>query len=324
MRLILNLALAAVALTQSQGGFPVIGKKTVVQFLSAKESQPLITAQDDFVKRLSPFDRAARLKVGRPVSEAEYLAFVGKNVRDWTEPEIQKLRAVIDEIPSLPVEFPFPPAIQLIKTTGVEEGNAAYTRGTAIMIPVELLAKPPPDLKKLVCHEMFHILSRANPALREKLYSVIGFTECEEIELPPELASRKITNPDAPRNDHFIQLKIGDESFLAVPVLFSTSEQYDEKRGGEFFAYLKFQFLVVEKTSQPGRLKAVSRTGSPRLVEARAVTGFFERIGRNTDYIIHPEEILADNFALLVLGGEKVASPEILEKMKTILFPKVK
>lgn len=42
-------------------------------------------------------------------------------------------------------------------------------------------------------------------------------------------------------------------------------------------------------------------------------------MGRNTGYIIHPEEILADNFKLLATGAENVPSPQILEKMRVIL-----
>jgi hypothetical protein len=158
--------------------------------------------------------------------------------------------------------------------------------------------------------------------LREKLYTVIGFTACDEVELPPELAARKITNPDAPRNDHFIRLQIEGQTCLALPVLLSSAETYDVNRGGEFFNYLTFQFLVMEATATPRRFKVAQQNGAPRLVGIKAVTGFFEQVGRNTDYIIHPEEILADNFALLVLGGEKIATPEILEKMKKVLFAK--
>jgi hypothetical protein len=44
-----------------------------------------------------------------------------------------------------------------------------------------------------------------------------------------------------------------------------------------------------------------------------------EQVGRNTQYIIHPEEILADNFALLVLGESKIPTPEILQKMREVL-----
>ena len=47
-----------------------------------------------------------------------------------------------------------------------------------------------------------------------------------------------------------------------------------------------------------------------------------EQVGNNTDYIIHPEEILADNFALLVLGEHNMPSPEIPQKMREILLRK--
>ena len=324
MRLMLALTIATVASARAAAGPVAIGKKTVVQFLPAKESRTVVTTRDDFVARLSPFDRAARLKVAEPVSEERYLAFLGDNVRDWTEAEIQKLRTIIEAFPSRLGDLPFPAAIQLIKTTGAEEGNAAYTRGAAIMLPTAELSKSPAELKRLVSHELFHVLSRGNPELREKLYAIIGFTGCEEIELPPELARRKITNPDAPRNDHFIRLQIDGARRAAVPILLSRSDAYDPKRGGEFFAYLQFQFLVMEETENPRRLKVAHRDGAPWLVQPQSVTGFFEQVGRNTDYIIHPEEILADNFALLILGAQTTASPEIQEKMKTVLFPKAK
>jgi hypothetical protein len=45
-------------------------------------------------------------------------------------------------------------------------------------------------------------------------------------------------------------------------------------------------------------------------------------VGRNTDYIIHPEEILAENFALLVLGAGNVPSPEVLTRMREALAKK--
>jgi hypothetical protein len=317
-----RVALCALLLTGASVAFAGqvrIGKRTVIRFLPANESRAVITTPDDFVKRLSPFDRAARLKVATPVSEEQYLAFVGNNVRDWTDKEVEQLGALITELPPILRELPFPAAIQLIKTSGAEEGNAAYTRGTSIFLPASDLSKSPADLKKLLCHELFHILSRGDPELREKLYAIIGFAPCDEVALPPELASRKITNPDAPRNDHLIRLKVDGESCFAVPILFSSTETYDANRGGEFFAYLTFKFLVMEQTATPRHFEVAQQNGSPRLAGIQAVTGFFEQVGRNTNYIIHPEEILADNFALLVLGEEKIASPEIVGKMKKVL-----
>ncbi|MBA3352741.1 MAG: DUF4157 domain-containing protein [Blastocatellia bacterium] len=297
-----------------------------VHFASQTEGRQLLVGKDDFIRRLSPFDRSARMKVDRSVSEDEFLEFIGRNVVDWTKEEMQTVQDALDAIQPLVRDMPlsFPPIIQIIKTTGAEEGNAAYTRGTAIVFPTSQLVKDRKDLKKLICHELFHVLSRQNSELREKLYGVIGFKECDEIKLPPEIERRKITNPDAPRNNHFIRLKIDGDEHFAVPILLSSADRYDVKRGGEFFEYLQFHLLVLQKGGDSENLQAASENGSPRLVGLQRVSGFMEQVGRNTDYIIHPEEILAENFALLVLNEHGVRSPEILQKMREVLMRKAK
>jgi len=298
--------------------------KTTMHFASQSEGRQMLVAKDDFIQRLSPFDRSARMKTDKAVSEGEFLEFIGKNVVDWTKEETQAVQAAIEAMQPLFRDLPLslPPTVQLIKTTGAEEGNAAYTRSTAIVLPKSELGKSQQQLQQLICHELFHILSRQNPGLREELYGIIGFTKCNEVKLPPELERRKITNPDAPRNDHFIRLQIDGHESLAVPVLLSSVETYDLKRGGEFFAYLQFQFLVVEKDRGSANLRAVAEGSSPKLVGMEVVSGFMEQVGKNTEYIIHPEEILADNFALLVLDTHAVASPEILRKMREVLLRK--
>lgn len=297
---------------------------TKVHFASQSEGRKILTEKDEFILRLSPFDRSARMKTDKAVSEVEFLEFVGRNVVDWTEEEMQTVQAAVEAIEPLlrDLRLSLPPIVQLIKSTGAEEGNAAYTRGAAIVLPKGNLGQSQGDLQKLICHELFHVLSRQSPELREKLYGIIGFTKCNEIDLSPELKRRKLTNPDAPRNDHFIRLQIDGHESLAVPILLSSVETYDIKRGGEFFAYLQFQFLLVKKEGGSGNLKAVSEGSSPKLVGMERVSGFMEQVGKNTDYIIHPEEILAENFALLLLNKHDVASPEILRKMREILMRK--
>ena len=56
-----------------------------------------------------------------------------------------------------------------------------------------------------------------------------------------------------------------------------------------------------------------------KLIGLQQASDFFEQVGKNTAYIIHPEEILADNFALLVLQERNVPSPEIIRKLEEIL-----
>jgi len=64
-------------------------------------------------------------------------------------------------------------------------------------------------------------------------------------------------------------------------------------------------------------MRPALREGEPVLLAVSAVSGFSEQVGRNTGYIIHPEEILADNFALMVTG-RSAESPEVLRKLREL------
>ena len=49
------------------------------------------------------------------------------------------------------------------------------------------------------------------------------------------------------------------------------------------------------------------------------IGNFFEQVGRNTQYIIHPEEIMADNFTFAILGKEDLSNPELVAEIKEVL-----
>ncbi len=319
-RLFLLIAICA-SWTQLSYAQITLGHDTTVAFATIDEGKQILTARDDFVRRMSPFDRAARLKTGSVVSEREYLEFVGKSVLAWNDAEKQRITSAWEGIQTefKSLSLPFPKQVFMIKTTGNEEGGAAYTRANAIVFPKSFLARPPKKLQRLMIHELFHILSRTNPDLCEKFYASIGFAKCNEVVFPPNLKSRKLTNPDAPKNNHCIRLQIGDTKSWAIPILFSSVEKYDTERGGEFFNYLQFQFLLVERDESSSTVTAKYDGKEPRLVGMKQVSEFFEQVGRNTGYTIHPEEILADNFALLVLRKRDLPSPEIVEKMEKLL-----
>lgn len=301
-----------------------LGDRASVHFATVDEARGILMSRDEFVRRMSPFDRAARMKTDKDISEKEYLEFVGRNVLEWDEAEKQSVTSALQGIQTEfeALSLPFPKKMFVVKTTGDEEGGAPYTRANAIILPKAELTAPGAKLQKVICHEFFHILSRVNPELREKLYAVIGFVKCDELQFPAELKSRKITNPDAPANDHCILLKIEGKDRWAVPILFSSTEKYDPARGGQFFDYLQFQFLVVERQDDSPAVKPAYDDQKPKLVEMQPGSGFIEQVGNNTGYIIHPEEILADNFALLVLRQRNVPSPGTIRKMEAILKEK--
>ena len=279
-----------------------LNDKTTIVFASVEQGQKILGNNDDFVSRLSPFDRVARLKTDKSVSTKKYLSFVKQQVQTWSKQDIQKLTDAFAPVSIALAKYslPLPKQILMIKTSGDEEGHAAYTRANAIIFGDKQINHDPAKLQYLLFHELFHVLSRADERLKQRLYHSIGFFKAQELQFPSSLSAKKITNPDAPINDHYIHLTHQGKVFKAVPILFSTTENYDVQKGGEFFNYLNFKLLVVDHNIQDGTMKAQLKDGQPQLLDVADIADFSAQIGQNTGYIIHPEEVLADNFAFLL------------------------
>lgn len=295
-------------------------RQTVVQFASEEDGRRAVGRKDAFIEALSPFDRAARKQTDTPVEEADFLRFISDQALAWESAETRRWTQIIGSASNklAALRLPLPDRILLVKTTGREEGHAAYCRSTNVLVvPQEKVRASAGDANELFLHELFHILSRNNPKLRDDLYGIVGFKPCLAIEMPDSLKPRKITNPDAPRNEHYIEVVVADQTQPVVPILFSSQAAYEANSGKDFFAYLTFKLLAVEKHEQRWRPKYAD--GQPWLLEIAEVKKFHEQIGRNTGYIIHPEELLADNFVFLVNGKPNLPSPEIVEKMRRLL-----
>jgi hypothetical protein len=295
------------------------GDGTVIRFAEVRQGVEALTRRDDYIRQLSPFDRQVRPKSDRDVSEPEFLAFIAGHVLPWTEDDIRKLtpHLVALEAKLRPWKLKLPPIVLLVKTSGREEGGAAYCRGPAIVLPQNMIDGPPEQLEKVLPHETFHVLSSHNPALRDALYQIIGFKACNEVLLPEPLRARKITNPDAPVNDHYITVMIDGRAAELMPVLYSKTDRFDAQRGGTVFTYL--QFKLMELQIDAGVRRPALRMGQPVLLDPASVPGFREQIGGNTSYIIHPEEILAENFVHLLNGRINLPTPRVVEEMGRVL-----
>ena len=283
-----------------------------------EQARAVLTARDEFVQQLSPFDRAVRMQTDQPTTEAQFLRHMGAAARAWTPDELERLEAAIGAIDELLQgwDLNWPEPILLVKISGEVDGGAAYTRGATIALPPQKLALPDAAFERLLLHELFHVLSRHNPKLRDQLYAIVGFQPCGPVELPPSMRERAITNPDAPLRNWCAELTIDGRPVHVVPILFSETD-YDPQRDGTLFDYLVFRLLVVEE--QGDRWAPVLENGEPVLLDGRRTPAYFDLIGRNTQYIIHPEEVLADNFVLLMQGEQAVPTPRILAEMEKLL-----
>lgn len=293
-----------------------------IAFASAEEARRFLSTRDAYVQSMSAFDRAARMKTERDVPESEYLAFAAKAGLDWEREERELVEAAYKDIqPAIArLRLPLPKRIYFVKTSGIEDGHAAYTRQNAIVLPARIVGSMRDRaLRRLIAHELFHVSTRANPKLVGPLYELIGFHACGEVELPPGLKARRITNPDAPKDQHCIRVDASGEKVWALPILFSLASKEDIARGGEFLDNVTIGLLLVDKPAGAAVARPLTGPKGPRFVGLGDVSGFFEQIGQNTKYLIHPEEILADNFALLAIGERNVASPAILAGIEKVL-----
>ncbi len=289
-----------------------------VHFASVPDAREYLAKRDVYIEGLSPFERAAKIKQAGPVSTAQFVEFIQGQVLEWTDADKAKLRKVIAAAKPKLAKFAehLPRRIDLIKTTGNDEGAAPYTRGTSIVLPKRTTRQSANGLKGLFYHELFHIISRGDPKLRDKLYRIIGYEKCGVVSLPSDMTSRRISNPDAPVVEHCIHVSKDGESYWVAPVLFSRTPKYDPETGDTFFRYLEFRLMAIDRNSA----KVILKDDKPILLKPDGVDGFYEQIGRNTDYIIHPEETLANNFVHLMRQKEGLKNPKIPRKIQKLLL----
>jgi hypothetical protein len=292
---------------------------SAVRFATPQEAAQALTRRDDFTRSLSLFDRQSRLQTDGPAPLDALLKFTTQQIVPWTADEQQKLTRAWQSIRNRlqPFQLPLPATILLVKTSGREEGNAAYCRGAAIVLPQRVLQRSAETLESLLIHELFHVLSSQNPPLRDKLYAIIGFHPCPPVELPADLRDRKITNPDGPLARHYIDIDLDGRRLPMVPVLYARVERYDPQLGGPFFRFLEFRLMAIQREGDSAQ--PLVEEGQPVLTKADENESFFRQVGRNTDYILHPDEILADNFVALVRGTRELKSPQIVEQMRKVL-----
>lgn len=299
---------------------------TQLEFASLETGRTLVSTRDTFIGALSRFDRQVRLQTDGEATEAALLEFLAREVVAWDDAatgndpveattrtlitqSIERLRPKLESF-----RIPLPKTVLLVQVSGKEEANAAYTRGTAIMLPKPRIQKMKTDaLDRLLLHELFHVLSRNAPELRRDLYRIIGFHVCDPMALPPAMADLKLTNPDAPLIDCRIELTDDGEACWAAPILYSSSATYDAVKKPPLFQYLTFRLMKLEE--HDGRWRPLLKVGEPILIDPAQSKSFADQIGQNTKYIIHPDEVLADNFVFLVMQTEKLPSPEIIERM---------
>jgi len=303
------------------GTFVQARADTTYVFATIEQGRTAITTRDDYLKLSTPLEWQAVMHKATPVDEQAYLRYLRGEVKLWMDSEQAELKPMLERLTTYiaGIHAKAPAQILLVKVGADLYDGSPYTRGNAIFITENWL-KPDKfrELLYLLPHETFHVLSRSDPVMREKVYGAIGFRRCASIQVPEAVNTLRIINPDGPVNDHSIAVTYQGKPVEIMPYIRFKDANADTKIG--LMSNLKVNWLLVTRN---GNACMASEPATEIL--DREVGGLYEQIGRNTQYVMHPDEILADNFALMFmayLAPKKVTppSPEVLDRINSVLF----
>ena len=287
------------------------------RFADAEEAAELLLSNRNYYDNLSQNDLNFRMqKLDATLTELE--TFTAQQTLNWTDEEkaaVDTAMAAIEKVCSeRGYTLPVTAGIIFAKTTMHEECDAgAYTHGTQIYLGERLLrtglSEVPEALtyfQETVAHELFHCLTRNHPDFRADMYSILGFTVVEEdYNFAPEIKDIIISNPDVGHHNSFASFEINGE-MKDCTVIFTTSKPF-EQPGDNFFAGMVTGLVPTDDLSV--------------MYTSEDAANFWDVFGKNTGYVIDPEETMADNFAYTIIYGmeREYETPEIIETIDTYL-----
>ena len=284
------------------------------RYASADEGRELMLSNEDYYAGFSQNELDYKMsKVGADMEE--YKAFAAEQPRDFTEEDRAFVDGCFEEMEDVLEKngYTLPPLdeIVMIKTTMKEEyGAAAYTHGTQIYIQDKLLEEATKDeelagyTKVVLWHELFHCLTRCNPGFRADMYKLIHFTVADkDYAIPPKVFEYHISNPDVEHHNSYATFRI-DGKDIDCFTDFITTEHF-RKEGDSFFDTATTALIPTD--------------GSDSYYTPEQAENFDEVFGTNTEYVVDPEECMADNFSFAMYfgtegrDGKGYPNPEIIE-----------
>lgn len=274
----------------------------ITTVLNLKEDgQNLISAHDTYIDNLTQFDLDSRCHKHNATLD-DYLALCRSSVKDFTDDEADELSEIFYEIDSElkrhGMKIPAVEHIDFVRTTGAEENDTfGYTRGTTIFL-CNGAFRNGGLLEHTVVHELFHILTRNCLAFKQAMYSIIGYrVEDKMFDYPETISGNFFSNPDVPNQLCYARFTIGFHTYDVVTINFT---HFDWDDSQPFSAHLAPYFFAIDKDKnfihkEDGQLLKFNLH--------QASDAYLDHIGRNTHYIINPEEVLAENFCFAVLGN---------------------
>lgn len=292
---------------------------TRVHFATQREARMVVSRHDDWARACGEVQRGALMDRTRSVSLEAFLQWQADNVQPWPPAEQQRwqraLAAIAPRFNAL--HLPLPPQVLLIRSTGRESADTPHTRANAIVLPAHSDLQGFTD-GELLAHELWHVVSRYSPGLATRLYALIGFEPVGELQWPNAWLRKRIADQDAPHWRHAMRAHVDGELRWIMPVVVAVKDEPDRSKGETIEHLMQVRLLEVEPGFNGQPTLPVMRGNEPVWHRVDDVPDYLEHLGGNTDYVLHPEETIADNVMLLV-SQRPVPNPALLRKIEAAI-----
>ncbi len=288
-----------------------------IDFINKDKASQLLARQDECISRLSEFDWQSKFKSETPLNHKQLLAYYKKATLAWDKASQQKINIAVTALQKklASSKIAQPKQIKFILTNGLVESGAAYTREDYIVLTTDMLKMPQNAINELVAHEYFHVYSRAYQTQRDKLYATVNFYKSAPLVLSAETDALRVSNPDEPQKEFFaIDLQYKGKPMTFIPLIYA-KKKYDIELGLPFFAYADFTLLAV--TVKNGKAQPVMVNNKPLLIPMED-TNYHQVVKPNSDYIGHPEEISAENFAIWAVD-KQAENPQVIKQLIKVM-----
>ena len=118
------------------------------------------------------------------------------------------------------------------------------------------------------------------------------------MKLNKSLETKLLTNPDGVSYQYVMKL----DSIFAIPLITSKFKSF-RTSSPMFFDYLNFDLYKIK--DEGSHYIALTDENGNTTISLDETPIFFTKIKDNTQYIIHPDEIMADNFMLALQALDK-------------------
>jgi hypothetical protein len=295
---------------------------TTLKFATAEEGARILAEKDAYLKAFTPLDRAARMKSAKPINDEEFLTFVAKQTRNWTQEERETIEWCFNSCKDLakinidwPPNIKLPRAITLVKTTGEEEpGLNGYIRGATIILSEANMKYDESTLRLFLLSKLFLISLRDNPTLISESYAVFGFRVCEPIELPDDIQRRRLVTPNQIEWNVVTELTMKTRKCTVLPLTYAKTDSYDPQIHKDFMDFSNIGLLVLEK--KDGKYTPVLSNGKPEILALADAPDQYQKV---MGYYVYPQERLGYAFAGLFTMNRD-SWPKLFQSLHKVIY----